>query len=117
MSGCNEFIPSVPDDEYDEENAELAYMKVVPAQAEMKINQSKVFELKAYNSDNKLIAMDITKFEKWIVMYYCVNCGVVWNISPSTGSFKTTFTPYKDGKYTISAKYDGKWAKSVVYAN
>jgi hypothetical protein len=118
ITGCDGFTPSPPiDEEYDQENTELSYLKIVPAQADIKVNQSQVFELKAYNSDDKLIAMDIAKFEKWVAMYSCFGCGIVWGISPITGSFQTTFTPYKAGRYTISAKYDGEWVQIVVYVD
>ncbi|MCC7574949.1 hypothetical protein KO361_05130 [Candidatus Woesearchaeota archaeon] len=120
ITGCDGFMPSPPaggNDEYDQENIELAYLKIIPAQVEMKVNQSKKFEIKAYNSDDKLIKMDISKFEKWVAMYSCVGCGIVWGISPITGSFQTTFTPYKAGRYTISAKYDGEWVQIVVYVD
>jgi hypothetical protein len=116
--GCNGFTPSPPiEEEYDQENTELSYLKIIPEQVEMKVNQSQIFELKAYNSDDKLIAMDIAKFEKWVAMYSCFGCGIVWDISPITGSFQTTFTPYKSGRYTISARYDGEWAQIVVYVD
>jgi hypothetical protein len=115
LSGCNGVAPSTPDDEYDEENTELAYLRIIPTDIKITVNQPKTFDLKAYNSDDKLIAMDIAKFEKWVAMYECVGCGIVWNISPITGSFQTTFTPYKAGRYTVSARYDGKWGQAIVY--
>lgn len=117
IAGCEVYDPLLPNEEYDEENTELAYLTIIPAEVEMEVNQSKKFEIKAYNSDDKLIAMDIAKFEKWVAMYSCFGCGIVWGISPITGSFQTTFTPYKAGRYTISAKYDGEWVQIVVYVD
>ena len=117
FSGCDGFTPdNYPDKEYDRENTELAELKIFPAKTEMKINQSQTFEIKAYNSEGKPIAMDMAKFEKWVAMYQCVKCGTVWSISPTRNSFKTNFTPHKAGKYTVSAKYDGEWAQAVIYA-
>ena len=115
ISGCDGFIPSNnPNQEYDQENTELAELKIIPETMEMEVNQTQIFEVKAYNTENKLIAMDINKFEKWVVMYQCMGCGKVWNISPTRGSFKTKFTPYKVGQYTLSAKYDGIWAQIII---
>lgn len=116
MSGCNGFTPSNnPYQEYDQKNTKLAALKIVPAKVKMKVNQTTIFEIQAYNSENRLIKMDIAKFEKWAAMYQCMSCGTVWNISPTKGSFTTKFTPYKAGQYTVSAKYDGMWAQTIVY--
>ena len=115
ISGCDGFAPNNnPNQEYDQENTELAELKIIPATVKMKVNQTQIFELQAYNSDNRLIEMDIDKFEKWAVMYQCMGCGTVWSISPTRGSFKTKFTPYRAGHYTLSAKYDGIWAQIIV---
>lgn len=115
LSGCDGFVPDDnPNKEYDQENTQLASLKIVPSTAKMIVNQTKIFEVEAYNSDNKLIAMDINKFEKWAVMYQCMGCGTVWNISPTRGSFVTKFTPYRAGRYTVSAKYDGLWDQIIV---
>jgi len=116
ITGCDGFTPSIPDDEYDEENTELAYIKVLPTQADMMINQSKKFEVKAYNSDNKLIAIDVSMIQ-WIVAYECSACGVVWKLSLTENSFQTTFTPLETGSYKLWAKYVGeenKWAKATI---
>lgn len=116
LNGCNGFTPSLPNDEYDEENTELAYIKVIPAKAEMKVNQSKNFQVKAYNSENKLIAIDISKI-RWIATYQCLACGVVPKLSPTENSMKTTFTPPVSGNYKVWAKFEGadiKWAKAEV---
>lgn len=119
LTACDGIAPSTPDDEYDEENTELAYIKVFPAQAEMIVNQSKKFEVKAYNSDNNLIALDPSQI-KWVCTYECPSCGVVWKLSPTQGSLQTTFTPInpeKIGKYKVWAKFEGtevKWAKAEV---
>lgn len=117
ISGCGSIISDITGEKYDEENTELSYLKIFPAKIDMKVNQSKVFEIKAYNSENRLIAMDIAKFEKWVAMYACAACGIVWDICPITGSFQTKFTPHKVGRYTVSAKYDGVWIQSIVYVD
>ncbi len=117
ISGCGSIISDITGEKYDEENTELSYLKIFPAKIDMKVNQSKVFEIKAYNSENKLITMDIAKFEKWVAMYACAACGIVWDIYPITGSFQTKFTPHKIGRYTVSAKYDGIWVQSIVYVD
>ena len=115
FTGCDGFTPdNKPNKEYDLENTELAELKIVPAQVKMKVNQTTIFEVQAYNSENRLIEMDIEKFEKWAVMYQCMGCGTVWNISPTRRSFITKFTPYKAGQYTVSAKYNGIWAQIIV---
>ncbi len=117
ISGCDGFAPNNnPNQEYDRENTELAGLKIIPATLKMKVNQTKIFELQAYNSDKRLIEMDIDKFEKWVAMYQCVGCGTVWSISPTRNSFTTKFTPYKAGQYTVSAKYDGIWVQIIVKA-
>lgn len=117
ISGCDGFAPNNnPNQEYDRENTELAGLKIIPATLKMKVNQTRIFELQAYNSDNRLIEMDIDKFEKWVAMYQCVGCGTVWSISPTRNSFTTKFTPYKAGQYTVSAKYDGIWVQIIVKA-
>jgi len=116
ISGCDGFIPN-PNEEYDEENTELAYLKVIPSQATMKVNQSKKFEVKAYNTDDNLIRIDTSQVE-WIVMYQCLNCGKVWKLSPAEGSLQTTFTPLETGNYKVWAKYKkDKWAKAEVEVN
>ena len=116
ITGCNGVTPSPPSDEYDEENTELSYIKVLPGSAELSVNQSKKFEVKAYNSDDKLIEMDISKIE-WICVYECPVCGVVWKLSPTKNSLQTTFTPLETGGYKVWAKYEGKWAKADVKVN
>lgn len=115
FSGCSVVTPdNQPNREYDRENTELAGLKIVPATVKMKVNQTQIFELQAYNSDNRLIEMDMDKFEKWVAMYQCVGCGTVWGISPTRNSFTTKFTPYKAGQYTISARYDEEWIQIIV---
>lgn len=119
ITGCDGFSPSLPNDEYDEENTELSYIKVIPSQTTMKVNQSKKFEVKAYNSDNKMIAIDASQI-KWSARYKsCVIC-IEWKLSPIQGSTQTTFTPTnpeKTGKYEVWANYGGtggEWAKAEV---
>ena len=116
LTSCNGVTPSGPNDEYDEENTELAYIKVLPGSAELSVNQSKKFEVKAYNSDDKLIALDITKV-KWVAAYECIACGVVWKLSPTQSSLQTTFTPLDTGDFKVWANYNGEWAKANVEVN
>jgi hypothetical protein len=117
--GCDGVVPSTPGDEYDEENTELSYLKVLPGSTELKVNQSKKFEVKAYNSDNNLVAIDVTKV-KWVATYECPVCGVVWKLSPTKNSLQTTFTALEAGSYEVWAKFEGtevKWAKANVEVN
>lgn len=113
LIGCNFSIPNFPNEEYDETNTILAYIMVFPAEVEMTINQSQKFEVKAYNSDNKIIAMDVSEV-KWVAVYQCLSCGKVWKLSPTQNSLQTTFTPLKTGKYKVWANYQGEWAKAVI---
>ncbi len=122
MCGCDGSIPSTPGEEYDEENTELAYLKVVPAGVEMTFNQTQKFEVKAYNSDNKLIALDLAQI-KWSARYtLCYGC-LDFKLSPTVNSLHTNFTPTnpdKPGKYEVWVNYGGttgKWAKTVVEVN
>jgi hypothetical protein len=117
LIGCDGgFTPSPPNDEYDEENTVLDYIKVFPTQTEMNVNQSKEFTMKAYNSEDKLIAVDVSQV-KWTCVYECLACGVVWKLSPTQGSLQTTFTPInteKIGNFKVWANYEGKWANADV---
>jgi len=119
ITGCDGFTPSTPADEYDEENTVLAYIKVYPSQTEVNVNQSKEFTMKAYNSDHKLIAVDVSQV-KWSARYTSCYACLEWKLSPTQGSTQTTFTPTnpeKKGKYEVWANYggtEGKWAKAVV---
>lgn len=119
MIGCSGVTPNPPSDEYDEQNTQVSYIKVIPASAELSFGQSKKFEVKAYNSDNKLVAMDTSQI-KWTCTYECVACGVVCSVSPLTGSTQTTFkatNSEKVGRFEVWANYGGtggKWAKAIV---
>ena len=115
VTGCDGFTPLLPpNNEYDEENTTLDYIQVLPAQVEMKVNQSIKFEVKAFNSDHKPIAMDPSNVEKWSAMYSCLGCGIVWNIFPTMGCLQTTFTPQRTGAYEVWVKYDRVWKKADV---
>lgn len=112
IAGCSGVIPGdISDGGYDQNNTELHHIKIFPDKLEMKVNQPQIFEVKAYNSDNKLISIDVSEI-KWVVMYECSSCGIVWNLYPTKGSQKTTFTPKKTGKYTIHANYKDDWGKA-----
>lgn len=119
ISGCDGFVSNNPNIEYDEENSVLDYIKVIPGNVEMNFNQSHKFEVKAYNSENKQIALDVTKL-KWTCTYQCIACGVVCNVSPVFNSTMTTFKaidPKKTGRFEVWVNYggtSGKWAKAVV---
>jgi hypothetical protein len=119
FTGCDGFTPLMPEEEYDEENTVLEYLKVLPSSVEMSVNQSKKFEVEAYNSDNNLIAIDLTKV-KWVASYECIACGAVWKLFPAEKSLQTTFTPLETGNYEVWAKYEGteiRWAKAEVEVN
>lgn len=123
FNGCSTgIIPDPPDDQYDDENTELSYIKVIPSNVELSFNQSKKFEVKAYNLDDRLIAMDTSQI-KWTCTYECIACGVVCSVSPLTGSTQTTFkatNPEKTGRFEVWVNYGGtggKWAKAVVQVN
>ncbi|GAB4114420.1 MAG: hypothetical protein Kow00103_08160 [Candidatus Caldatribacteriota bacterium] len=116
LVGCSSMVPDIPNEEYDEENTILDYIKVFPNNVVMKVNQSQKFEVKAYNSDNHLIAIDVSQV-KWVVVYECPVCGKVWNLSPTSESIQTTFTPLEIGDYEVWANYKGEWAKANVEAN
>jgi len=119
IAGCEGIKPSMPDEEYDKNNTELAYLKIIPSKADMKVEQSKTFEVKAYNSDNMLIEIDISQI-KWVVEPSCWGCSVSWELSPKTGSLKTTFIPNKEGYYWLHVNFGGekgKWANADIYVN
>jgi hypothetical protein len=122
ITGCDGFNPLISNEDYDEDNTELAYLKIFPSQTTMNVNQSKTFEVKAYNSDNKLIAMDVSQI-KWSARYTSCYFCVEWTLSPTQGSVKTVFTPInpeKKGKYKVFVNYggqSGKWAEANVEVN
>lgn len=119
IPGCDGFTPNIPNVEYDKENTVLEYIKIIPGNVEMNFNQSHKFEVRAYNSDNRQIAIDVTKL-KWTCAYQCIGCGVVCNVSPIYNSTVTTFKatdPKKTGRFEVWVNYggtSGKWAKAVV---
>ncbi len=123
ISGCIGLAPTTnPDEEYDNINTVLDYIKIVPGNVKIKFNQSQKFEVKAYNSDNKQIVLDVTKL-KWTCTYECIGCGVVCSVSPIYNSTQTTFkatNPKKTGRFEVWVNYggvNGKWAKAVVHVN
>jgi hypothetical protein len=119
LTGCDGFTPLMPEEEYDEENSVLEYLKVLPSSVEMTVNQSIKFEVKAYNSEDNLIAIDVTKL-KWVATYECPVCGVEGKLYPAENSLQTTFTPLETGNYEVWAKYEGteiRWAKAEVEVN
>lgn len=98
-SGCNYVAPDMNYDNY-----VVSYIKVIPTTATMSINASKLFEVKAYDSENNLIPIDPSKVE-WEASFQCWVCGKVWELNPESGSTTTYFTPEKEGKYYIFAHY------------
>jgi hypothetical protein len=102
LTGCAGISPSVPDDEYDQENTEVAYLKVFPATATLSANQSKKFEVKVYNSEDKLILPDLSKI-KWVCAYECIACSVKCNLSSKQSSLETTFSADRTGEYEVWA--------------
>lgn len=119
LSGCEGVnAPPLPDGGANGENAEAAYIKISPASANIKVNQSKQFSVNAYDSNNNPIAMNIYEIE-WFVEFECPGCGVVWKIGPTSNSLQTTFTPLKTGKYKrykVCAMYQGKLACAIAEA-
>ena len=113
-NGCDMggFTPNLPGGVYDEVNTEIAYFKVLPAKIEMKINQSQKFEVKAYNSDNKEVRIDLSQLE-WQGGYQCYECGVVWKIAPTRNSLQTVFTPLEKGKFVVWIKYNGEFKEKA----
>ena len=120
ISGCDGIISNNPNPDYDEANTVVSYFKVTPAKIEMKVNQSQKFEVKGYNSDNRLVKIDLSKIE-WRGKFECGHCGQVWKLSPARNSQETSFTPKNKGKYWVYVKYEEsegitKWANADVVA-
>ncbi len=119
LTGCDGFSPLMPEEIYDEENPVLEYLKVLPSSVEMTVNQSKKFEVKAYNSEDKLIKINISQLKWFAKKKECLVC-VSWKLSTTQNSFQTTFTPLDTGSYEVWAKYEGtenKWSKADVEVN
>lgn len=115
LNGCDSgsFIPPLPGGgNYDEENSEIAYFKVLPSKIEMQVNQSYKFTVKAYNSDRKEVKIDLSNLQ-WAADYQCIGCGKVWKISPTRNSLQTTFTPLEKGRYRVWVKYKGLFEKNA----
>ena len=98
-SGCNYVAPDMNYDNY-----VVSDIKVIPTTATMSINASKLFEVKAYDSENNLIPIDPSEVE-WEASFECWVCGKVWELNPESGSTTTYFTPEEEGKYYIFAHY------------
>ena len=98
-SGCNYVAPDMNYDNY-----VVSDIKVIPTTATMSINASKLFEVKAYDSENNLIPIDPSEVE-WEASFQCWVCGKVWELNPESGSTTTYFTPEEEGKYYIFAHY------------
>ncbi len=116
LTGCEGLTPSVPDDGQDADDTALSYIKVLPEKLTMNIYQTQKFEVKGYNSEHKPVLLDSSKVEKWVSMYSCATCGIVWTISPTKESLYTNFSPHKAGHYTVHVKYGDKWANADVEA-
>lgn len=110
--GCNYVTP---DYEYDYDSYIVNYIKIIPTTATMKINTSKSFEVKAYDSEDNLIPVDASEVD-WVGTYECLACGTVWKLNPGSGSTSTYFTPEKEGEYRLYAHYKGKWGYSTINA-
>ena len=108
--GCNDVIPEMNYDDYT-----MSYIKVIPTTATMKVNASKSFEVKAYDSEDNLIPVDASEVD-WVGTYECLVCGTVWKLNPGSGSTSTYFTPEREGKYYLYAHYKEKWGYSTINA-
>ncbi|MBA7511044.1 hypothetical protein ES705_03034 [subsurface metagenome] len=106
-SGCSSFI--TPD--YD--SYTVSKIKVIPTWATVKINTSKTFTVKAYDSEGYSIPINSSKVY-WSCTYQCPACGTVWQLNPTSGSITTSFTPKKFGTYYIKATYKGKTDDSRI---
>lgn len=117
VSGCGDFVPN--NDyvgEYEEENTKVSRLEIIPNKVEILTDQSQIFEVRAYNSENKLVPAEPSNI-KWSVSFQCWQCGVVWKITPIKNSLQTTFIPSKKGRYKIYIEYDDtavKWPEAVV---
>ena len=112
ISGCTYVTP---DDDYDYDSYTVSYIKVTPTTATMKVNTSKKFTIKAYDSEDNLIPVDPSGVE-WQASYQCWVCGKVWELNPESGSVSTYFTPKEIGKYYIFAHYKEKTDYSPIDA-
>ena len=105
-TGCTYVTP-------DYGNYTVSYIRVNPSEAFVKINTSKKFEVKAYDSEDNLISINPTEVS-WYFTFECPLCTNVGKINPENGSTSTNFTPYRVGKYFIYASYKGKSDNSPV---
>lgn len=110
VNGCTYVTP-----DYDYDSYTVSYIRVSPSSATMKVNTSKKFTIKAYDSENNLIPVDPSGVE-WLASYQCVVCGKVWELNPESGSISTYFAPKKIGKYRVFAHYKEKWDYSPIDA-
>ena len=116
VNGCTSVTPDNNyDDDDDYDSYAVSYIRVSPSSATMKINNSKLFTLLAYDSEDNLIPVDPSEVD-WIASYECIACGKVWKFNPSSGSISTYFTPEETGVYLVFAHYKEKWDYSSVEA-
>ena len=102
-SGCTLVTP--PDDDDDNNNNNIvSYFHIKPSSVTMSLGSSKIFELLAYDSEDKLVPITSSEV-KWEVSFECIYCGKVWKLNPESGSKTTTFTPKKIGRYYIYGYY------------
>lgn len=105
-TGCTFIVP-------DGSNYTVSYIRVTPPEAFVKINTSKKFEVKAYDSENNLIPMNPSDVS-WDFAFECPLCTGVGEIKPENSTITTYFTPYRIGKYFVYAYYKGKSDNSPV---
>ena len=105
-AGCSFIIP-------DYSSGTVSYIRVTPSEAFVKINASKKFEVKAYDSEKNLIPINPSDVS-WDFAFECPLCTDVGKINPENGSTSTYFTPYRIGKYFIYAYYKGKYDYSPI---
>ncbi len=106
ISGCMFVTP-------DYNSYTVSYIKVIPSEATMQVNTSKIFKVLAYDSEDNLIPIDPSKVS-WDFAFQCPLCTDVGEINPESGSISTYFTPKNIGRYNVYAHYKGKTDYSPV---
>lgn len=105
FSGCLNYV--LPD--YD--SYTVSFIKITPSSVDdMKVNESQLFTVKAYDIDGYQIPIDKDE----IGWSWSPQCCKTAELNPKTGSIKSTFIPGEVGSYKIKAYYKGKFAYSNI---
>lgn len=107
ISGCLNFL--LPD--YD--SYTVSFIKIKPSSVNMKVNDAKVFTVKAYDLNGYQIPIDKTK----VSWSWSPQCCKTADLSPKNGSTNTTFIPGSVGSYKVKVYYKGKFAYSSITVN